>query len=62
MSKARAIILAVEIEGLTQSEAAARYDVSKGWVSKLMTRYRFEGDAAFEPRIATPKDLTNEGC
>ena len=54
MSKARAIILSVTIEGLTQSEAAARYDVSKGWVSKLMARYRAEGDTAFEPRSRRP--------
>ena len=55
MSKARVIILSVEIEGLTQSEAAARYGVSKGWVSKLMARYRAEGDTAFEPRSRRPK-------
>ena len=54
MSKARAIILSVEIEGLTQSEAAERYGVSKGWVSKLMARYRTDGDAAFEPRSRRP--------
>jgi len=55
MSKIRAIILSVEIEGLTQSEAAVRYDVSKGWVSKLMARYRAEGEAAFEPRSRRPR-------
>lgn len=54
MSKARAIILSVEIEGLTQSEAAERYGVSKGWVSKLMARYRADGDVAFEPRSRRP--------
>ncbi len=48
MSKARVIILSAE--GLTQTEAAALYRVSKSWVSKLMARYRNEGDAAFEPR------------
>jgi len=55
MSKIRAIILSVEIEGLTQSEAAVRYGVSKGWVSKLMARYRTGGDTAFEPRSRRPK-------
>ena len=55
MSKARVIILSVEVEGLSQSEAAALYGVSKGWVSKLMARYRLEGDAAFEPRSRRPK-------
>ena len=59
MSKARAIILSVELEGLTQSEAAARYSVSKGWVSKLMARYRTEGETAFEPRSRRPKTSPN---
>ena len=54
MSKARLVITAVEIEGLTQAEAARRYGVSKGWVSKLMTRRRAEGDQAFEPRSRRP--------
>lgn len=54
MSKARAIILSIEIEGLSYSEAAARYSVSKGWVSKLMIRYRAEGDTAFEPQSRRP--------
>jgi transposase InsO family protein len=56
MSKRRAVILSVTIEGLTQSEAASRYDVSKGWVSKLMARYRSEGDTAFEPRSRRPRN------
>jgi transposase InsO family protein len=54
MSKARAIILSVAVEGVSQSEAAVRYEVSKGWVSKLMARYRAEGDTAFEPRSRRP--------
>src|SRR6056297_1521539 len=54
MSKARVIILSVEVEGLSQAEAAARYGVSAGWVSKLMSRYRAEGDAAFEPKSRRP--------
>ena len=40
MSKTRSIIVAVTVEGLSRAEAARRYDVSKGWVSKLMARYR----------------------
>jgi len=55
MSKARAIILSVTVEGVTQSEVAARFGVSKSWVSKLIARYRLEGDAAFEPRSRRPK-------
>lgn len=54
MSKARVIILSVEVEGLSQSEAAVLYGVSKSWVSKLMARYRTEGDAAFEPKSRRP--------
>ncbi len=36
MSKTRVIILSVEVEGLTQFEAAALYGASKSWVSQLM--------------------------
>lgn len=54
MSKARLVITAVTVQGLTQAEAARRYGVSKGWVSKLMARYRAEGEAAFEPRSRRP--------
>jgi transposase len=49
MSKARLVITAVVVEGRKQSEVAAAYGVSKGWVSRLVARYREEGDAAFEP-------------
>jgi len=55
VSKARLVITAVEIEGITQAEAARRYGVSKGWVSKLIARYRAEGDTALEPRSKAPK-------
>jgi transposase InsO family protein len=55
VSKARLVITAVEVEGLTQAEAARRYGVSKGWVSKLLARYRAEGEAAYEPRSRAPK-------
>ena len=54
MSKSKLVITAVVIEGRTQAEAAARYGVSKGWVSKLVARYRAEGEAAFEPRSRRP--------
>ena len=55
MSNAKLVITAVIVEGRTQSEAAAAYGVSKGWVSKLLARYRVEGEAAFEPRSRRPK-------
>lgn len=56
MSKARLVITAVVVEGRSQAEVARSYDVSKGWVSKLVARYRAEGDAAFEPRSRRPKN------
>jgi transposase InsO family protein len=54
VSKARLVITAVVVEGRSQAETARAYGVSKGWVSKLMTRYRAEGEAAFEPRSRRP--------
>jgi transposase len=39
------IITAVVFEGRSQAEVARDYQVSKGWVSKLVARYRVEGDA-----------------
>ena len=54
MSKARLIITAVVIEGRSQASVARDYGISKGWVSKLIARYRAEGDAAFEPRSRRP--------
>jgi transposase InsO family protein len=54
VSKARLVITAVVLEGRTQAEVARSYGVSKGWVSKLVARYRLEGDAAFEPRSRRP--------
>ena len=54
MSRARLVITAVVIEGRRPAEVAAAYGVSKGWVSKLLARYRDEGEAAFEPRSRRP--------
>jgi transposase InsO family protein len=55
MSKARLVITAVVVEGRSQREVARAYGVSQGWVSKLVARYRAEGQAAFEPRSRRPK-------
>src|SRR5215472_7028321 len=54
MSKARLVITAAVVEGRTQGEAARAYGVSQGWVSRLVARYRAEGEAAFEPRSRRP--------
>jgi transposase InsO family protein len=55
MSKARLVITAVVLEGRSQADVARAYGVSKGWVSKLVARYRAEGDTAFQPRSRRPK-------
>ena len=54
MSNARLVITAVILEGRQQGEVARTYGVSPGWVSKLLKRYRDEGDAAFHPRSRRP--------
>jgi Helix-turn-helix domain len=59
MPKARLVITAVTAEGLSPGEAARRYGVCQGWVSKLMARYRPEGEAASEPRSRRPKTSPN---
>lgn len=56
MSKARLVITAVIVEGRSQSEVARSYGVSQGWVSRLVKRYRLEGDAAFQPRSRRPNN------
>jgi transposase InsO family protein len=55
VSKARLVITAVVVEGRAQAEVAQAYGVSKGWVSRLVARYRAEGETAFEPRSRRPK-------
>jgi transposase-like protein len=55
VSKARLVITAVVVEGRSQSEVAQAYGVSQGWVSRLVARYRQEGEVAFEPRSRRPK-------
>src|SRR3954451_15038547 len=54
MSKRRLVISAV-LAGQSQSEVARTYGVSQGWISRLMARYRVDGEAAFEPRSRAPK-------
>src|SRR5436309_11790456 len=55
MSKARLVITAVVVEGRSQSEVAREYGVSQPWVSRLVARYKVEGEAAFEPRSRRPR-------
>ena len=55
MSRARLVITAVVVERRGVREVARDYGVSPGWVSRLVARYRDEGEAAFEPRSRRPK-------
>lgn len=54
MSKRQVVILSVALEGLTQAETARRFGVSESYVSRLLARYRAEGDTAFEVRSRRP--------
>ncbi|WP_405151299.1 helix-turn-helix domain-containing protein [Sphaerisporangium sp. NBC_01403] len=53
------MITAVVVEGRSQAEVARASGVSRGWVSKLIARYRAEGEAAFQPRSKRPKTSQN---
>jgi transposase len=55
VSKARLIITAVVLEGRSQAQVARDYRVSQAWVSRLVARYRAEGENAFEPRSRRPR-------
>lgn len=51
MSNVRLVITAGVVEGRSHSEVARAYGISQPWVSRLVARYRAEGDAALEPRF-----------
>lgn len=44
---------------MSQSEAARTYGVSQGWISRLLARYRAEGEGAFESRSRRPRTNPN---
>jgi transposase InsO family protein len=54
MSKQKVIVLAVVEQGLSASEAARRYGVSRQWVHALLARHREGGLKAVEPRSRRP--------
>ncbi|MHA7306937.1 IS481 family transposase [Arthrobacter sp. TMN-49] len=54
MDQNRVIVLAVLEMGLSPSEAARRFHVSRQWVHVLMGRYREFGEAGLEPRSRRP--------
>ncbi len=51
--------MSVIVEGRTQADTARLCNVSPGWVSKLVARYRVEGDAAFQPKSRRPRTSPN---
>lgn len=55
VSKARLVITAVVLEGRSMREVARAYGVSHSWISRLVARYREEGEQAFEPRSRRPR-------
>jgi transposase InsO family protein len=56
MSKPRVIVLSVIEQGLTASEAAAKFGVSRQWVHQLVARYRSGDLEAVESRSHRPKN------
>lgn len=59
MSKARLVITAVVVEGRSQAEVARAYGVSQPWISRLVARYRAQGETAFEARSRRPHRSPN---
>ena len=62
MSKRRSVILSVVLEGRTQAQTARLYGVSESWVSKLVARWRAEGDTAFQARSRRPGSSPSKVC
>jgi transposase InsO family protein len=54
VARAQLVITAITKQGLTQAVAARTYALSEATVSRLMARYREEGEAAFQPRSRRP--------
>ena len=62
MSKRRAAILSVVVEGRTQAETARQHKVSESTVSRWVARYRAEGDTAFQARSRRPGSSPSKVC
>jgi transposase InsO family protein len=54
MSKRQSVILSVVLEGRSQADTAKLYGISEATVSRWVTRYRTDGDTAFQPRSRRP--------
>jgi transposase InsO family protein len=55
VSRERLIVTAVTVQGLSQAAAARAYGLSESRVSRIMARWRREGDAGLEPRSRRPR-------
>lgn len=55
----RVIILAITEGGLTPSEAAERFGISKRWIHTLLSRYHTSGLAAVDPQTRRPHTNPN---
>ena len=56
----RRMVITAVCSGMSQTEAARTYGVSQSWVSRLMARYRLEGQAAYTPRSTRPHASPNQ--
>ena len=59
MGRERYVVEAVILEGRSRRDVARSAGISKGWVDKLVERYREGGDAALEPRSRRPKSCAH---
>ena len=59
MTLTRLLITAVVIEKRPVRDVAVQYGVSVSWLYELLSRYRVEGEAVFEPRSRRPKSNPN---
>ena len=62
MSRVRLVVNAVVVEGRTHAGVAAQYGLSRSWVTRLVARYRLEGDTAFEARSRRPRTFPTQVC
>ena len=57
MTLNRLLITSVVLENRPVRDVADQYGVSESWLFELLSRYRAEGDAAFEPRSRRPRSV-----
>ena len=54
-SQSQVIVLSILHDGLTPTQAAARFGVGRTWIYQLLARYKAGGLEALEPRSRRPK-------